>query len=463
VSQGDSDSITGANCSELEIQQCTPSMGVVVQDDISDSSLLSLCDNTTDFDEDEIEIKSKDKSKSTDRTTTDIENVTKGSVKLVFINSYWTDNTILGGVDAGVASEETTAQALDPVQRVEVGPGEGDSVLAVVLVNKGFTDLTSIIAELDLPAGFQSIVSPTNKDSSKVFARYDGQIDPGRTFILNFPVKILQDAKVGKEYTANLKIQYLKETDEKRGKAKIERTDKDKSKSELEGICSDDDSNTNKSKSKSNTDRFIKAKTVHTPFNSKDQTIKVPIKISGKVILDVIGFSGAEGNGSSTGSSYDGNGGIVPSSSNTVNVLSTIPGIGNRINLIINNEGSAAATGVIATVSGRVEAATNNNLITPETSGNVSRNVVQQSTVIPVILLGGTVFNIGSIPGQQDKEIDTVVFPNTLAAGTLETLNVQLQYNDAYGNRKVINELVGIQILPLSPQSELSVTAVPSS
>jgi hypothetical protein len=462
VSQGDSDSITRANCSELEIQQCTPSVGVVVQDDISDSSLLSLCDNTTDFDEDEIEIKSKDKSKSTDRTTTDIENVTKGSVKLVFINSYWTDNTILGGVDAGVASEETTAQALDPVQRVEVGPGEGDSVLAVVLVNKGFTDLTSIVAELDLPAGFQSIVSPANKDSSKVFARYDGQIDPGRTFILNFPVKILQDAKVGKEYTADLKIHYLKETDEKRGKAKIERTDKEKSKSELEGICSDDDSNTNKSKSKSNTDRFIKAKTVHTPFNSKDQTIKVPIKISGKVILDVIGFSGAVGNGSSTGSN-DGNGRIVPSSSNTVNVLSTIPGIGNRINLIINNEGSAAATGVIATVSGRVEAATNNNLITPETSGNVSRNVVQQSTVIPVILLGGTVFNIGSIPVQQGKEIDTVVFPNTLAAGTLETLNVQLQYNDAYGNRKVINELVGIQILPLSPQSELSVTAVPSS
>lgn len=64
---------------------------------------------------------------------------------------------------------------------------------------------------------------------------------------------------------------------------------------------------------------------------------------------------------------------------------------------------------------------------------------------------------------QQGKQVDTVIFPNNLAAGTLETLNVQLQFNDAYGNKKVINEIVGVQILPLSPQNELNVTPVPSS
>ena len=155
--------------------------------------------------------------------------------------------------------------------------------------------------------------------------------------------------------------------------------------------------------------------------------------------------------------------GNVSSSSNTINVLSAIPGVGNRLKLVINNDGSGAATGVIATVSARIEAATNNNIITPALAGNISRNVVQQSSVIPVIILGGTTFNLGTVPVAEGREIDTVVFPNNLAAGTLETLNVQLVYNDAYGNKKVTNQVVGIQILPSSPQSELTVTPVPSS
>jgi hypothetical protein len=96
-------------------------------------------------------------------------------------------------------------------------------------------------------------------------------------------------------------------------------------------------------------------------------------------------------------------------------------------------------------------------------AGNISRNVVQQSSIIPLIILGGTVFNLGTVTPLQEKDVSTVIFPNNLAAGTLETLNIQLQFNDSYGNKKVINDIVGIQILPLSPQNELTVTPVPSS
>jgi len=42
-------------------------------------------------------------------------------------------------------------------------------------------------------------------------------------------------------------------------------------------------------------------------------------------------------------------------------------------------------------------------------------------------------------------------------------LDVELSYNDAYGNKKSANEIVGIQILPSSPQSDLNVTPIPSS
>jgi hypothetical protein len=433
-----------ASCDEGQAEGCAITTSLA-----SDIDFLSACGNMTTDD-----LKTKTKEKSKDFTTSEVKNITKGSVKFIFINSYWTDNTILGGVDAGSASGQSDGQSLAPVMRVESGPGEGESVLAIKLVNRGTVSLTSITGELDLPSGFQSVVSPRNKDTSVALSSFPttngGAVDAGQTFILYFPVKILQNAKVGKEYNAQLTVHYFKDTDKRRSNLEVEKTAKESSHLELTNQCSDNDGNTNKTKT--NTDRNIDAKTVHTRFDSKSQTINVPFELSGKVILDVIGSSQLQITTEN-----------VSPSPNTINVLSAIPGVGNRLKLVINNDGSAAATGVIATVSARIEAATNNNIITPALAGNISRNVVQQSSVIPVIILGGTTFNLGTVPVSQGREIDTVVFPNNLAAGTLENLNVQLTYNDAYGNKKVTNQVVGIQILPSSPQSELTVTPVPSS
>ena len=433
-----------ASCDEGQGEGCPITTSLA-----SDIDFLSVCGNLTTDD-----LKTKTKEKSKDFTTSEVKNITKGSVKFIFINSYWTDNTVLGGVDAGSASGQSDGQSLAPVIRVESGPGEGDSVLAIKLVNRGTVSLTSITGELDLPSGFQSVISPRNKDTSVALSSFPttngGEVDAGQSFILYFPVKILQNAKVGKEYNAELTVHYFKDTDERKTNLEVEKKAKESSHLELTNLCTDNDDNTNKTRS--NTDRNIDAKTVHTRFDSKSQTIKVPFELSGKVILDVIGSSQLQITSEN-----------ISPSPNTINVLSAIPGIGNRLKLVINNDGSAAATGVIATVSARTEAATSNNVITPALAGNISRNVVQQSSVIPVIILGGTTFNLGTVPVAQGREIDTVVFPNNLAAGTLETLNVQLTYNDAYGNKKVTNQVVGIQILPSSPQSELTVTPVPSS
>src|SRR5207249_5798472 len=56
------------------------------------------------------------------------------------------------------------------------------------------------------------------------------------------------------------------------------------------------------------------------------------------------------------------------------------------------------------------------------------------------------------------QQISLVIYPSITAAGTVQTLNLALSFNDAYGNRKSTNQLVGLQILPLSPQSGLSVS-----
>jgi hypothetical protein len=336
-----------------------------------------------------------------------------------------------------------------------VGPGEGDSVLAITLVNRGFVSLTSITGELKLPPGFQSIVSLKNRDPSVAISSFpttqDDQVDPGQTFILYFPVKILDNAKDGKTYNADLKIKYLKVTDESKTNLQIEKSTKSKSHLEIVDPCFDDDDNTNRTRT--NIDRDINAKTVHTPFNSKSQTLQVSFRLSGKVIMDVIGVSKSTSVGSN----------LTSLSSGNINLISAVPGESNGIKLVIDNIGSASATGVIATISGRTESTSSSNIITPTLAGNISRNVVQQSSIIPLIILGGTVFNLGTVTPLQEKDVSTVIFPNNLAAGTLETLNIQLQFNDSYGNKKVINDIVGIQILPLSPQNELTVTPVPSS
>ena len=279
------------------------------------------------------DLKTKTKEKANDFTTSELKNITKGSVKFVFINSYWTDNTILGGVDAGSASGQSDGQSLAPVIRAESGPGEGDSVLAIKLVNRGTVSLSSITGKLDLPSGFQSVVSPRNKDTSVALSSFPttngGEVDAGQTFILYFPVKILQNAIVGKEYNADLTVHYFKDTDKRKTNLEVEKNAKESSHLELTNQCSDNDDNTNKTKS--NTDRNIEGKTVHTRFDSKAQSLKIPFELSGKVILDVIGSSQLQITS-----------GNISTSPNTINVLSAIPGVGNRLKLVINNDGSAA-------------------------------------------------------------------------------------------------------------------------
>jgi hypothetical protein len=140
-------------------------------------------------------------------------------------------------------------------------------------------------------------------------------------------------------------------------------------------------------------------------------------------------------------------------------VLSANPGSPTRVALIIRNEGSATANGVIADIQSRTQAATANNVVTPSIGNlSISSNVVQQNNVIPLIILGSSTFNIGSVQTNQIKKVDTAIFPSIVVGGSLEILTIHILYNDAYGNKKTVDKIVGVQILPQSPQSALNVS-----
>ena len=334
-------------------------------------------------------------STSKDDSEQEQEHGNEGSTRFAFIDSFFTDQTAQGSVVAETSSEPSKAQDIPPVRKLEVEPGEGDSILAIVLINRGFSDVTSIRASLDFPSGFKALVTPKNTESDTAMASFNGIVNAGKTFTLYFPVNISNSTLVGNEYSGSLKIKYF-------------------------NVAEQDEEDT------------------------RDRTLRIPFKLSGKVILDA-----------------------VPAL-NFSNVVSLVPGEPNTVRTLIKNEGSGVATGVIVDVTHRnqLNNAENNNVI-PSTTGeeNVSSTTVQQSIdVIPLVTAGTTRFNVGTIPAGGSVQIDPIIFPSDSVGSILENLDLRISYNDAYGNRKTLNELMGVHILPTPPQSGLSISsAVPTS
>jgi hypothetical protein len=349
-------------------------------------------------------------SPSSDEDDEDDEDDNEGPTKFAFLDSFFTDQTAQGSVVAETSSDSSAAQEIPPVTKQEVGAGEGDSILAIVLINRGFSDVTSIRASLDFPSGFTANVSPKNIDNDTALASYNGLVDAGQTFTLYFPVTISKDTQVGKEYTGSLNIDYF-------------------------NVAEKDEE------------------------NMRDRSIKVPFKLSGKVILDAISFSSAMSSKSDNQTFQD-------KQSTFSNVVSLLPGEPNIVETLVKNEGSAAATGVIVEVSARnqQDQIDNNNVI-PTTSNNVNDSIttVQQSTVIPLISAGTTTFNVGTIPAGESVQINPVIFASNSVGSILENIDLKISYNNAYGYKKTLDKSMGVHILPSSPQSGLTLSSTVTS
>src|SRR5215213_3838860 len=333
-----------------------------------------------------------------------------GPVRFTFVDSFWTDYTSLGGVIASTSSETTTAQPLPPAIKQEVAPGEGEAILAVVLRNRGFADATSISGSLDLPSGFRALVTPEDVDSDTALASYNGIVKAGQTFTLYFRMEITADSQVGREYTGELKIRYFKVDEQE-----------------------DED--------------------------TRSTTLDIPFRLSGKVVLSTTAVMTSSNNSTlGTGSSLS-------------QMVSANPGIVNPLKIEITNNGSAIATGVIVNVlpSSAISSSTaqsagdgssnanNNNSAESTTPAPVQQPLSSSSSPATMVIVGSPTFNIGLIDANERKEIVPTIFPADTAAGTLTTLNIQISYNDAYGNKRTQNQVLGVQISPESPQSGLNV------
>ncbi len=119
----------------------------------------------------------------------------------VFLDAFWTDRT-------------SPPPAGTSLEKVEVAPGDGSSVLAVTLVNRGFSEITAVTGYLALPADFRvagggggSTSSNSSSGSQVVVASYNNIVPAGGTFTLFFQVDITEKAQV-RSYSAPLKVEF---------------------------------------------------------------------------------------------------------------------------------------------------------------------------------------------------------------------------------------------------------------
>jgi hypothetical protein len=323
-----------------------------------------------------------------------------------FLEAYWTDNS-----ESTPSSSSSTSSNNNNSIKNEVGPGEGASTLAVVLVNKGRSEITALTGYLTLPSsGFRAIEGENLVNSSNIsVASHDSIVKPGETFTLHFTIDVLNNAKVG-AYSGLLKLVYSK---------------------------------------------VLEVGQISAPM-------AVPFRITGKVILDAV--------------------------SSTQNLAAGSP---NDLRILIRNEGSADANGVIATVTDVTDGTTTatsavsnnkNNNDNDESNGESIRNnsdsdnnVTASSSTdeattsedgqeadseASIISLRTTTFNVGNIPAGGSAFITPTVYPSYSSGGTIQNLNLEIFYNDAYGTKITTDKSIGIVISPNPPESVLSISPI---
>jgi len=323
-----------------------------------------------------------------------------------FLEAYWTDNS-----ESTPSSSSSTSSNNNNSIKNEVGPGEGASTLAVVLVNKGRSEITALTGYLTLPSsGFRAIEGENLVNSSNIsVASHDSIVKPGETFTLHFTIDVLNNAKVG-AYSGLLKLVYSK---------------------------------------------VLEVGQISAPM-------AVPFRITGKIILDAV--------------------------SSTQNLVAGSP---NDLRILIRNEGSADANGVIATVTDVTDGTTTatpavsnnkNNNDNDESNGESIRNnsdsdnnVTASSSTdeattsedgqeadseASIISLRTTTFNVGNIPAGGSAFITPTVYPSYSSGGTIQNLNLEISYNDAYGTKITTDKSIGIVISPNPPESVLSISPI---
>ncbi|MDQ4072973.1 MAG: hypothetical protein M3162_01575, partial [Thermoproteota archaeon] len=365
-----------------------------------------------------------------------------------FQDSYWTDKTIASG---------NTSNKLD---EKAVGPGEGIATLAVVLVNKAQSDISAIKGYLSLPPEFNAVetgntgtgwggsspssnvlpplpntpnnnndssssnntlnisLSPRSSNFSEIsVASFDSVVRPGEEFTLYFDVYIKNSSRVGL-YDATMDLVYSK---------------------------------------------------VLTAGDITANDIPISFRIPGKVILDI-----------SSKDQY-----LTAAETNNVGINIINKGSADANDVIVtvsNNNNGNEPSGNLATVAsgssvgldspspstispstGSSEENNNVNSSSPSPSSgngaaNGQANTVSNATQSSFATIGTHKYTLGTIEAGKSVSINSLIYPATTAAETLQNLNVQISYGSPVGNRDTVNFDLGLIISAQPTESNFGIS-----
>jgi hypothetical protein len=327
-----------------------------------------------------------------------------------FVDAYWASNTARVTNGNGTISSSSLQATPVPVQQ-EVGPGDGQSILAVELTNTEFSTINGITAYLTLPPGFSSttgglvpgIVSTTSTPASPnqaqqihqqqiAVATYNNVVTAGQVYTIYFKVNVDKSATLGR-HLASLTLYYFRVP-------------------ELQ------------------------------PGLYRTQNFAVPFILPGKVILDT-----------------------VPTTT------SLNPGVSNVAKILLTNMGTATAHGVVATITSITGNSISSNAGSSTTSSSSSGSGTNSTTTtpgaqittitppstIPTVNIGARTFNIGTIPANGRAEINPIIYPSYSSGGTLQNLNLQLTYTNSVGQALSSSSSVGFLVQPTPPQAGITI------
>ncbi|MDE1727352.1 MAG: hypothetical protein KGH89_08855 [Thaumarchaeota archaeon] len=285
-------------------------------------------------------------------------------------------------VNQGVSSASNSTST-NPVKK-EVGPGEGAETFAVVLINRGNFPINSVTGFLNLPPGF------TSTGESKV-PQLLQQYNPASKFAnSNYALgSFYGSVQPGGTFVLYFNVN-VSDT------AKVQTYN-------VNLVANYYILQTNQGGT------YIE--------DCTSAILEVPMVLPGKVILDV-----------SSQNSY-----IAPSQSDPITIS-------------IVNKGSAAATGVIASIT---------NLGQKGNSGSSGSggSLTLSSTTTNIVNLGANQFNLGTIPAGGSANITTTVFPSSSAGGQTQDVTIQLSYENAWGAQENTQLNTGVVVTPIPPQS----------
>jgi len=320
-----------------------------------------------------------------------------------FLEAYWTNKP---------TSISSQSQGQDKPIKVEVGPGEGPSTLAVVLVNTGRSEITGITGDLILPEGFKAIRGENDVKTDNIsVASYNSVVKPGESFPLYFTFEVLNDTTVG-PYYGSMKIKYSKVLE---------------------------------------TGQII-------------SNITVPFRVPGKVILDVIlqkqnlitnypndlpillynkGSADANGVIVTITNVSGGTTTIGDKDQNDYNSITDDP-------IFYNNSESTNNIDSNYTIS---------NKPTNITTSTLAKQLLEKEPYVKSTDLQSTTFNVEKILANNTSLIIPQIYPDYSTGGTIQNMKLKIDYNDPYGNKKSLETSVGLIISPNPPESVLSIVA----